>query len=67
VLFGSALLGVIGALVAIPVAASIQIAIREWWAWRLEEKQRAGATQDVTTTTGPRPDPPTTPPEAAPA
>jgi predicted PurR-regulated permease PerM len=34
VLFGSALLGVLGALVAIPVAASIQIAIREWWEWR---------------------------------
>jgi predicted PurR-regulated permease PerM len=34
VLFGSTLLGVIGALVAIPVAASVQIAIREWWGWR---------------------------------
>ena len=30
VLFGSALLGVLGALVAVPVAASIQIAVREW-------------------------------------
>lgn len=30
VLFGSALLGVLGALVAVPVAASIQIAIREY-------------------------------------
>jgi predicted PurR-regulated permease PerM len=36
VLFGSALLGVLGALVAIPVAASLQIAIREWWTWRHE-------------------------------
>jgi predicted PurR-regulated permease PerM len=36
VLFGSTLLGVLGALVAIPVAASIQIAIREWWDWRHE-------------------------------
>jgi predicted PurR-regulated permease PerM len=34
VLFGSALLGVLGALVAIPVAASIQIGIREWWSYR---------------------------------
>ncbi len=34
VLFGSALLGVLGALIAIPVAASIQIAIREWWDYR---------------------------------
>ena len=31
VLFGSTLLGVLGALVAIPVAASIQIALAEWW------------------------------------
>jgi predicted PurR-regulated permease PerM len=34
VLCGSTLLGVIGALVAIPVAASVQIGIREWWEWR---------------------------------
>ena len=33
VLFGSALLGVTGAIIAIPVAAIIQIAIREWWSW----------------------------------
>ena len=30
VLFGSTLLGIIGALVAVPVAATIQIAVREW-------------------------------------
>jgi predicted PurR-regulated permease PerM len=34
VLCGATLLGVIGALVAIPVAASIQIGVREWWEWR---------------------------------
>ncbi len=34
VLFGSALLGVIGALVAVPIAATIQIAIREWADWQ---------------------------------
>ncbi|HEV2723942.1 MAG TPA: AI-2E family transporter, partial [Thermoleophilaceae bacterium] len=34
VLFGSALLGVLGALVAVPVAASIQIAIREYAEYR---------------------------------
>ena len=34
VLFGAALLGVVGALIAIPVAASIQILLREWWDWR---------------------------------
>jgi predicted PurR-regulated permease PerM len=34
VLFGSTLLGIIGALVAIPVAASVQIIIREWFDYR---------------------------------
>jgi predicted PurR-regulated permease PerM len=37
VLFGSTLLGVLGALVAIPVAASVQIGIREWWDYRHEQ------------------------------
>ena len=65
VLFGSALLGVLGALVAIPVAASIQIVIREWWAWRQEERAQARSSQDVTSSTGGRPDVP--PPEPSPA
>jgi len=34
VLFGSTLFGVLGALLAIPVAASIQITIREYWKQR---------------------------------
>jgi predicted PurR-regulated permease PerM len=34
VLCGATLLGIVGALVAIPVAASIQIGVREWWEWR---------------------------------
>jgi predicted PurR-regulated permease PerM len=34
VLFGATLFGVAGALLAIPVAASIQIAVREWIEWR---------------------------------
>jgi predicted PurR-regulated permease PerM len=38
VLFGSTLLGVLGALVAIPVAASVQIAIREWWDYRHDQQ-----------------------------
>lgn len=37
VLFGATLLGVLGALVAIPLAATIQVALREWWAWRTEQ------------------------------
>jgi predicted PurR-regulated permease PerM len=34
VLFGSTLLGVLGAIVAIPIAASVQILLREYWDWR---------------------------------
>jgi len=65
VLFGSALLGVLGALVAIPVAASIQIVIREWWTWRQEERARTRESQDVTSATAGRPDVP--PAEPSPA
>jgi predicted PurR-regulated permease PerM len=36
VLFGSTLFGVIGAILAIPAAASVQITIREWMAYRRE-------------------------------
>jgi predicted PurR-regulated permease PerM len=50
VLFGSTLLGVLGALVAIPVAASLQIAVREWWDYRHE--------QSVAQLTGAAPAPP---------
>jgi predicted PurR-regulated permease PerM len=56
VLFGSTLLGVLGALVAIPIAAAIQIVIREWWAWRREEREAAAATPEP---------PPMMPPNAA--
>src|SRR3954469_6395857 len=56
VLFGSTLLGVLGALVAIPIAASVQIAIREWWEYRHD--------QQVAELTGTPPDP-MAPPEPA--
>ncbi|QEC50207.1 AI-2E family transporter [Baekduia soli] len=36
VLFGSTLIGILGAIVAIPLAASLQIVVREWWDWRQE-------------------------------
>ncbi len=50
VLFGSALFGVVGALLAVPVAAAIDISIREWWLFRQESVAgRAGS---------PGPDPP---------
>lgn len=38
VLFGATLLGIVGALLAIPAAAAIQIALREWWEWRQESR-----------------------------
>jgi predicted PurR-regulated permease PerM len=41
VLFGATLLGIVGALVAIPAAASIQIALREWWDYRRELEVKA--------------------------
>ena len=41
VLFGSTLLGILGAIVAIPVAASIQILLKEWWSWRQEARLAA--------------------------
>jgi predicted PurR-regulated permease PerM len=34
VLIGAALLGILGALLAIPVAAGVQILLRDWWANR---------------------------------
>jgi predicted PurR-regulated permease PerM len=38
VLFGSTLFGVLGALLAIPLAASLQIAALEWWHYRQEAR-----------------------------
>lgn len=51
VLFGATLLGVVGALVAIPLAASVEILLREWWDYRLQQRHAAivdpdGATPD---------------------
>jgi predicted PurR-regulated permease PerM len=41
VLFGSTLFGIGGALLAIPVAASGQIVVKEWWAYRRERRLSA--------------------------
>lgn len=40
VLFGSALFGIVGALLAIPIAATIQITVLEYWQYRKEVRQR---------------------------
>lgn len=36
VLIGGSLLGVLGALLSIPVAATVQIVVKEWWGYRRE-------------------------------
>lgn len=56
VLFGGTLFGVVGALLAIPVAATIQISVQEWWRYRLAARLPAGEVP-----------PPPTPEDAAPA
>jgi predicted PurR-regulated permease PerM len=53
VLFGSTLLGILGAIVAIPLAASIQILLKEWWAWRAELREAAILTPDMPLPPGP--------------
>jgi predicted PurR-regulated permease PerM len=52
VLVGAELLGILGALLAIPTAAAIQIVLRDWWTNRDHEAATAaeqGATMDVVT------------------
>lgn len=45
VLFGGTLFGIVGALLAIPVAATIQITVQEWWRYRLAEREEAATGQ----------------------
>jgi predicted PurR-regulated permease PerM len=40
VLIGAELLGVLGALLAIPVAGALQIVAKDWWRYRQERKER---------------------------
>jgi predicted PurR-regulated permease PerM len=60
VLFGSALFGVLGALLAVPVAAAIDISIREWWLYRQESSQGASLVLPDSAGDAP-PDPPAGP------
>jgi predicted PurR-regulated permease PerM len=46
VICGGALFGIVGALLAIPIAASIQIGAQEWWRFRLDRKIVADAGGD---------------------
>ena len=65
VLFGGALFGIVGALLAIPIAATIQISVQEWWRYRVAAQMEA-----VIVTPGDRPATPLVPqddPPSAPA
>jgi predicted PurR-regulated permease PerM len=42
VLVGAELLGILGALIAIPIAAAIQILLHEWWSSRADRRTVAG-------------------------
>jgi predicted PurR-regulated permease PerM len=53
VLFGGTLFGVPGAILAVPVAASLQIVLKDWWAWKRPAAAAAAP---------PAPPPPTAPP-----
>ena len=60
VLCGATLFGVVGALLAIPFAASIQIAVREWWDYR--QATRVELPPGVAHPQAPPPSPPDEPP-----
>jgi predicted PurR-regulated permease PerM len=62
VLFGSTLFGIVGALLAIPTAASIQIALHEWREYRAEvraEEERRAKPKRKPRKTPPKPKPAT--------
>jgi predicted PurR-regulated permease PerM len=59
VLFGSTLFGVVGALLAIPTAASIQIAVREWRDYRAELRAEEERRSKPKRKPGPKPKPAT--------
>ncbi len=69
VLFGSSLFGIAGALLAIPVAASLQIGIREYVVYRKGQRIAAVANPDATVspTSGSGPDKLIIPPGSSPA
>jgi predicted PurR-regulated permease PerM len=50
VLAGAALLGILGALLAIPIAAAIQIVLKDWWANRGTNTATFAAATDTTAT-----------------
>jgi predicted PurR-regulated permease PerM len=53
VLVGATILGIVGALMAIPIAGIIQVLLQEWWTWRKAARAAAAAT-GTTAIQGPR-------------
>jgi predicted PurR-regulated permease PerM len=63
VLAGATLMGVLGALLAIPAAATIQILLREWW----QVRRRGRDAGEVATAAPPAPPPVAPGPSTEPA
>jgi predicted PurR-regulated permease PerM len=57
VLVGAQVLGIIGALMAIPMAGIAQVLIQEWWSWRREDRAPATQPAAVAGVDPPPPDP----------
>ncbi len=66
ILAGSSVLGVVGALVAIPIAASLQIVLKEYFADKTLTSGTVILPEDVPPPDAPPPDPPPPPPPASP-
>ncbi|MGZ5339808.1 MAG: AI-2E family transporter [Solirubrobacterales bacterium] len=60
ILIGASLLGILGALVAIPVSASVQIVVRDWWRFR-GERLAAETKRSAKPRANPKPRPKTKP------
>jgi predicted PurR-regulated permease PerM len=67
VLFGATLFGVMGALLAVPIAAAIQIAVREYFRYRQGRFDDPDDNPRGPEEEPPKPEPPTAPGDTAPA
>jgi len=57
VLVGAQVLGIIGALMAIPLAGIVQVLVQEWWGWRREGRALVGRPAGTPTVEPPPPEP----------
>jgi predicted PurR-regulated permease PerM len=61
ILIGASLLGVLGALLAIPVAATVQILLRDWWERRQQMEAERAELGEAVLLDGPAEEPPPAP------